>query len=113
MAKITNIPNGIKVPEIDFRSVKDYTERCNKFYEELRGVLKNLYQNDEYTGKIIRFPVADGSAEYMIVTIKPLWLVHIPLWDAYEFEYVNRLTSSDVIKKVKQQEAIEKMFKRE
>jgi len=27
-------------------------------------------------------------------------LVHIPLWDGYEFPYISRLTSDDIIKNI-------------
>lgn len=57
-----------------------------------------------------QFPVADGYAEYMVASMKPLELVHIPLGDAWQFEYAHRLTAKDVQDKIDQQKALEELF---
>jgi hypothetical protein len=32
----------------------------------------------------------------MVLSMRPLELMHIPLGDAYQFRYVNRLTAKDI-----------------
>jgi hypothetical protein len=54
-------------------------------------------------GEIVKFPVADGYAEYMVLKIKPLCLIHLPLNDAYEFQYAQNLTTKDILLSIKQE----------
>ena len=65
---------------------------------------------EKHSGEIIHFPVADGRAEYMVLSLKPVMLIHLPVGDAWQFEYAERLTKADVIKKIKQQKALAEMF---
>ena len=39
-------------------------------------------------------------------------LVHIPLCDAWDFQYAHRLTKKDVEEKIKNQKALEELFKK-
>lgn len=110
MAKLCNIPDEIEIPVLDFNNRVASRQAYTKFYTELRDYMEQIRPNDEYAGEIVRFSVADGFAEYMVVSISPLWLVHIPLYDGYTFEYIHRLTSSDIKKKIKQQRQIDKSF---
>lgn len=53
--------------------------------------------------KIIRFGVADGHAEYLVVSLKPLVLCHIPYGDAYRAHRLieKALTAKEVRKLLK------------
>jgi len=44
--------------------------------------------------------MADGFAFYMVLSMRPLELMHIPLGDAYQFPYANRLTAKDIESKI-------------
>jgi hypothetical protein len=115
MAKIYNVPKVIKVPEINFNgrfNIKKYDEEVEKFKQQLKDHLINLGYTDEHVGEIISFPVADGKAMYMVAKLKPVMLVHLPLGDAWEFEYAHLLTKTEVIKKIQQHKALEKIFSR-
>lgn len=61
-------------------------------------------------GKIIRFGVADGYAQYVVFAIKPVKLIHLDIYDGYEMRYAHRLTSDDVRAKIKEQETLERFF---
>jgi len=112
MAKVYSPPEEIKIPELNFSSIKEYDAECARFTEELKQfVLKrNPDKSQVEVGKIIQFPVADGYAQYMIASMKPVELIHMPLWDAWEFQYVERLNVRDIRDKVGQLEAINKLF---
>ncbi len=114
MATVYSVPDSIKVPELNFRDIEAYREACNKFTADLKEWCvqraANVGVTDENYGKIIRFPVADGYAEYMVACLKPIQLIHLPLWDAWEFQYANRLTKKDIIEKIQQQNSLEKLF---
>lgn len=109
MAQIFNPPDVIKLPSLDFSKIAQYKEDSKKYIENLQAFLKRR-KNGKNVGEIIRFPVADGYAEYMVASMRPLELVHIPLGDAWNFEYAHRLTAKDVQEKIDQQKALEELF---
>jgi hypothetical protein len=39
----------------------------------------------------------------MVLKIKPLCLIHLPLNDAYEFQYAQNLTTKDILLSIKQE----------
>lgn len=114
MAKIFNPPACIEAPKISFSDIKGYREACDKFVADLKqwciDRAAKADVTDENIGEIIRFPVADGYAEYMVAATKPVQLIHLPLWDAWEFQYAHRLTKKDIVEKVKQQKSLVKLF---
>jgi len=111
MATIFSAPKSIPIPELDFQDFDGYLKKCEQFKADLKALVQS-HDKGKHVGEIISFPVADGNAEYMVVNMKPLRLVHIPLMDAYEFQYVNRLTAKDVVEKIEQQKALEALFSR-
>jgi hypothetical protein len=109
MGKIYLPPASIKVPELNFKDFGKYKKSCDKFMDDLRDFC--IKRNpDEHVGEVIKFPVADGYALYMVASLKPIELIHIPLMDAYEFEYVHKLSKKDILEKIKNQKALEKLF---
>jgi hypothetical protein len=109
MGKIYSAPDGIEIPKLDFKNVKAYEEDCKRFEQELRDFC--IKRNpSEHVGEIISFPVADGKAQYMVAALSPIELIHLPLWDGYEFEFAHRLTKKDIIERIKNQKSIEKFF---
>ena len=52
--------------------------------------------------------MADGQAQYMVASMQPLELVHVPLNDAYEFEYAYLLTTKEVQQKIDQNKFVER-----
>ena len=109
MAKIYSAPDSIKEPVMDLTNFEAYVADNERFITELREMLTKR-KNGKNVGEIISFPVADGYALYMVASMRPLELVHMPLYDAWEFQYVNRLTATDVEAKIAQQKSIEKLF---
>ena len=114
MAKIFNPPACIEAPKISFSNIQGYREACKKFEEDLKQWCIDRAAKagitDENICEIIRFPVADGNAEYMVASLKPVQLIHLPLWDAWEFSYAHRLTKKDIVEKIQQQNNLKKLF---
>ena len=112
MAKIFDAPEDIKQPELDFRNISKYNKECEEYKQKLKDKLRNWYnpQGGENVGEIIRFPAADGYAEYMVANMKPVELVHIPLGDAWTFQYANLLKAKDVQAEIDKEKAIKKLF---
>lgn len=101
MAKIYSLPDGIVKPEIDFGNYNraDYEAKEKKFLEDVKAWCLKRKQGD-FIGEVISFPVADGSASYMVASMKPLELIFLPLMDEYEFQYVHLLTVKEVKEKI-------------
>ncbi len=108
-AKIYSPPSALKQPELSFSNVNKYREECDTYIQNLKKMLSRRNKGKN-VGEIIQFPVADGYAQYMVASMRPLELVHIPLWDAWEFEYVHLLNAKEVQNKIDQQNAINKLF---
>lgn len=110
MSKIFSPPSEVTLPKLDFNNIPQYKKDCEKFENDLREWLKQSgYAGDE-VGEVLYFNVADGKAAYMVASIKPLELIHLPLWDGYSFPYIENLTVKDVREKIKNQKAIKKLF---
>jgi hypothetical protein len=111
MVTIYRPPSNVKVPTFSFQNIKQYNIDCDKFYNELKTELLKR-KKGKHVGEVIRFPVADGHAEYMVASLRPLELVHIPLGDAYEFAYIYLFTAKEVSAQITRQKAMDKLFSR-
>lgn len=112
MAKIYSAPKSIKLPKFDFLNSnhKKMIEDERKYIADLKQHIKEMGYTEVEAGEIIKFPVADGYAQYMILSLKPVRLIHIELGDAYAFQYVNLLKAKDVREKLRLQKAFNEIF---
>lgn len=111
MATIYKTPTEIKVPEINFENITSnkYEEECNAYIQALKDFVTKR-KSGKNVGEIIQFPVADGYAQYMVASMRPLELIHIPLWDGYVFQYAKNLTPKDVQEQIDNAKALAKLF---
>ena len=110
-AKIYTAPKEVSLPSNTFDNVKDWQENDEKYIANLKKHLQEeLGYNEKNTGEVIKFPAADGYALYMVISMKPLMLVHLELGDAWCYQYASRLTAKDVQTKIDQQKRIDEMF---
>jgi hypothetical protein len=113
MAKIFSAPSSISLPQWSIKKTRQENMAEEKAYlDQLKDMLTKRKPTQKLVGEIIKFPVADGYAQYMVASMTPLELVHIPLGDAWDFQYAHRLTKKDVEEKIKNQKAIEELFKK-
>jgi hypothetical protein len=112
MAKIYSTPQEVKVPSFDWKNIDQYNKDCEQFYVDLKDFIVANGHKGKNVGKVVRYQVADGYAEYMVVSMKPLSLVHIPLGDAYEFGFMHLMTADEIEKNLHQQEVMAKLFKK-
>jgi hypothetical protein len=63
-------------------------------------------------GETISWPVADGKAEYMVLSTTPLHLIHLNYVDGYEVTDImlRGLRVTDIKQMVQQRQAMEKLF---
>ena len=111
MAKTYAAPKGIKVPTIDWNNYDHevHEQMEEKFFKDLKAyVLKR--KKVKNVGEIIGFQVGDGYAKYMVASMKPLELIHMPLGDAWEFQYVQNLKAKDVQDLIDQAKKMAELF---
>lgn len=112
MGKVFTPPKEIKVPEFDWKDREKGEAAEAQFMKDLADYCKNRNPNEKYAGELIEFQVGDGYAQYMIASLKPVQLVHIPLGDSWEFRYVTKLSKTDIIKQIEAEKAFNKIFQK-
>lgn len=111
MATIYSPPSQIPVPELDFANFDNYEKECEEYKNKLREYLLRV-KKGKNIGEIIRFPVADGYAEYMVASMKPAELIHLPLGDAWQFQYAHLLGTKEIQDEIDRRKALEKIFQK-
>jgi hypothetical protein len=110
MATIYSIPDSVKAPKLDFNDIDAWQEDEKRFINEMVAFVKDYHpEGGEHVGKTIKFPAADSYAVYMVASMKPLQLVHLPVGDAWQYPMAHRLKRKDVELMIQQQESLDKM----
>lgn len=110
MATIYAPPQEMPVPQIDLSlSIRERMEVEDKWIERLRRWVKQN-GSGQYAGKVIKDQVADGYAMYMVFSLRPLILIHLPLGDAYQSRWDHRWIASDVKQMVEREETLHALF---
>lgn len=103
-------PEEMKAPEFDLTIPFDEQhKREQKWLSRFKEwCIKN--GKGPYKGKLITECVADGKAMYMVLSLRPCILIHLPLGDAYQSRWAHRWTASDVKQMVEREEALNELF---
>jgi hypothetical protein len=115
MGRIYTYPKEVGAPPNWRDSINDYkkhVEAENTWLESLKAWCVKNNPKCEEAGRIISEPVADGSALYMVLSIKPVKLIHIPLGDAWEFRWAPRWTTKDIKQMVAARESMGKLIEK-
>lgn len=110
----TAYANSIPAPELleaDGRFDRDgYDRRCKEYRAATEADLRRAGYNHRLTGRIIRFPVADGYAQYMLAT--PTRWVHLDEGDGWNADpaLIRGMRAVDVLARIEQQDNIAKLF---
>lgn len=91
----------------EFPNREEFFAAEKAFVQRVKNYAK-AFGKGEFAGEEIRFSVADGYARYIVLT--PTSLMYLPLGDAYQFQYANRLTAKDLKAEVTRQRAFEAIF---
>jgi hypothetical protein len=112
MGKIYRAPEEcLKKPEYSqYKDFNKYQNAREKYIADIQSWAKSQNPSCPESGKEICFPVADGQARYIVVSLKPVCLIHDDTGDAYSYQYAHRLTAADVRKEIKKVEAMNKLF---
>lgn len=111
MGKIYKAPDTIELPKVDFGKYNREEEKKkeDKYLSDLAAWCKKR-KDQQYVGEVVRFPHADGYAQYMVASIKPLELVHLELGDAWDLPYIERLKAKDIIEKIEREKAFAEIW---
>lgn len=108
-AQIYSPPEGM---EFEYDYTVPYQEQLKAEHEWLEKLRQFCKDNGsgKYAGKEIRDHVADGYARYMIFSLRPLVLIHLPLGDAWRSRWDERWTAADVRQMADHMDNIKTMF---
>lgn len=110
MAKVYSAPKEIEPPSFNFKDMTEYEESISKYEAAIKAHIESLGYHNPETGKVIRFGVADGYASYMVISLKPVSLIHLEIGDAYQFQYAHLLTAAEIRKCMKREESLRSIF---
>lgn len=114
MAQVFDEPEGMEF-KYDYsnygmkaydKAVKDHIAKLKTWCEEHNA------SNGKLVGETISFQVADGYAQYMIFSTKPLRVIHMSMADGYNADpiLIRGLRVSDVKDLIKRDQAMKKLF---
>ena len=111
MAEVYSVLDSVALPKFPQPyNHEEYQKNEDKYIADIKKELKSMGYKGKNFGEILKFQVADSYAEYMVVSMRPLKLMHLPLGDAYSFEYAHLLTSKEVNEQIKRQKALLELF---
>jgi len=110
MAKIYSAPASVgPCPEWDSRVSYDAFEKQEQ--EWVKCIVEYCRKKGHpLSGERLYFPAGDGYAQYVVLSEKPLQLIHLPIGDAWSFPYAHRLTLTDVREEVGRRTRRHKLF---
>lgn len=116
MATIYLAPKGFEAPRL---TIEDYRERRYEAISEAyvarlaAEARKGQPHADPLIGRVVRFPIADGYAEYIVWRLRPLQLVKVELGDAWDIPnaYARGLRVSDIRAQVEAEDRLRAYFK--
>ena len=110
MAKVFNLPEGFEAPDFNWEDIEQYEKDCAQHTQRLKDWCIDRNPDQKNVGVVIKFPMADSYAQYMVAATKPVQLVHLPYWDGWESETAELMTAKAIQAKVDQQAALDKLF---
>lgn len=116
--KVYSCPESVQFSGHSYQNfdLKAEEAKITAHKEQLKKWLLDQGYNGEYTGEVIKFNVADGYAQYMVgdkgTNGRGFILIHLPYWDAYQFNYVGKLSKADIVYNIKTQRKMDEFFKR-
>lgn len=111
--KIYDCPAEVPAPEVDYRNfdINKMQSDEEQHQKDLKAHLISLGYNKPLTGEILREPIADGQAQYMVMDGGRQWgLVHLPYGDAYHSPNVMYLPKAEVKRRIQAQKNLRALF---
>ena len=110
---IYTLPPEVPAPVVDYSNYdSEKAQREEEVHKlKLKQFLINAGYNKPLTGEILREPMADGYALYMVMDAGRKWgLVHLPYGDAYDSPNVQFLPKAEVKRRIQANKNLQAMF---
>ena len=113
--KVYSCPAELPAPQPDYRNFDHKKELAEEeaHIKALKAEFIKRGYTGKFTGEIVRFPVADGHAQYMFIaapTVAKSFLIHLPYGDAWSYREVTFLPHKEITKRIKQAKEWEAIF---
>lgn len=114
--KIYAVPEAVPFPKTDYSNYDFRAEQAREdaHREALKAHLIEMGHKGKHTGKIARFGVADGYAQYMLADRAGRYggsfLIHLPYGDGYQFPGVKHYPKSAIVENILAQEKLAALF---
>lgn len=116
--EVYSVPAELPEPDLgDFigsgLAVQAYFDACKQHQDRVAAWCRTHSKSD-IAGKVMRFPVADGKAVYMVYTTRPLTLIHLNYGDGYTLDEMTLrgMRVSDVRAQLQKEDALDALFGR-
>lgn len=95
-------------------SMEKDDELTEKFFDDLKNKLISMGHTGSLTGEVVRFPVGDGAAVYMVAEGSTTFLVHCPIGDAWSIPeaHARGLRKSDIRDMIRREQRMRDLFSR-
>ena len=110
MAQIFKAPSEVKLPSYDWSNANNWEKDESEYKKALVKHINNMGYKGKNVGECIRIPHADSYAEYMVLSMKPLRLIHLELGDAWSSQFAELLTAKKVNQMIDADKAMAKLF---
>lgn len=98
-------------PDLDTNDIDGSLQREEDWVQRVRDWAKQ-FGTGALAGEEVRWTQGDGYARYVVYAERPLSLIHLPVGDAWQFPYVERLTLGDVRQQVQRIQGLARLFSR-
>lgn len=119
MAKIYSAPTEVKVPSFNWKDLEQYRKDELQYLTDMKTFIKTklshlekVEANKQFVGESINIPHADGYAQYMVVSVSPPIMVHVPLGDCWDSPHAGLYTSKAMKDAILSKRKIDQLFKK-
>jgi hypothetical protein len=115
MAKVYKAPEGYEPDYALLREPDGYAKYAAAeaaYIERMKAAARKANPGDRLAGTPWSTPVADGYAQYLVWSSKPLSLIHLPIGDAWHAPaaLIRGLRVTDIRNLAKAEAALERLF---
>lgn len=96
-------------PQFGTGDFDEYTKQTEEYINKVKEWAKS-HGSGECAGEELSLPHADGYARYVVFSLKPVKLIHLPVYDAWSYPHIERLTASDIKKNIQQRKSLGNLF---
>ncbi len=110
--KVFALPKEVPAPEPDYRNYDRDAEarKIDEHKAKLKEHMRKLGYTGKRTGSVVRYPVADGYAEYMLAEGRKSVLIHLPYYDGYHYRHIEYVPKAEILAEIEREKKIAALF---